>query len=559
MSRRTPAGAIALLAIGLAGFKVDAQVSPTRQPFAPGSPRGGSQAAGTAVIRGRVTDGDSGQPLRRALVRVIAPGLRDNRVATTDEQGRWELIDLPAGSYIVSASKGNYVGLQFGQARPTDAGRPIVLLDGQTVEKVDFSLRRGGVITGHVLDEYGDPVPNVQVAALRAQFVQGRLRLTPAARFSTTDDLGEYRVFGLTPADYYVGATYRPPPPSAADDDAPGYAVTYSPGTVNPSDAQRVTLGVGLTVDGVNVALVPARLAQITGTAMNSSGQPMAGAFVMVTEKNNALGNGGGAQVRPDGTFTLLAVAPGEYILRAQGPFTQNARPEIATATVTVAGQNIDGVRLVVEAASWAVGTVLVDPAAAAAFKGSSIALTVTPVDPPMSFIDTSAHVQDDFTFEAAVHAGINIVRLIGMPNDVAMKAVRVGGVDVTDGGFDVKPGEIVRGIEVELTSHPTVVSGQVADSRGAPAKDCTVVIFARDERKWEGASRYVRQTRSDQDGQFRISGLPPGDYHAAAVDGFQQLDLAGDPDVLKQIRDRAAGFSLGEGETKVIDLKVTR
>src|SRR5579864_1519293 len=290
MSRCTPAGAIALLAIGLTVVKVDAQVSLTRQPS--GSQRAGSQAAGTAVIRGRVTDGDSGQPLRRALVRVIAPGLRENRVATTDEQGRWELSELPAGSYIVSATKGNYVGLQFGQARPTDAGRPIALLDGQTVEKVDFSLRRGGVITGHVLDEYGDPVPNVQVAALRAQFMQGGRRLTPAARFSTTDDLGEYRLFGLTPADYYVGATYRPPPLSAADDDEPGYAVTYFPGTVNPSDAQRVTLGVGLTVDGVNVALVPARLAQITGTAVNSNGQPLAGAFVMVTERHNAFGNG---------------------------------------------------------------------------------------------------------------------------------------------------------------------------------------------------------------------------------------------------------------------------
>jgi hypothetical protein len=244
-------------------------------------------------------------------------------------------------------------------------------------------------------------------------------------------------------------------------------------------------------------------------------------------------------------------------MLRAQGQFRQGTHPEIATATVTVAGQNIDGVQLVVAPALKASGAVLVDPSAAAVLKGSSIVLAVSPVDPEMNFTDTSAHVQDDFTFEAAVRPGANIVRVIGMPNNLALKAVRLGGVDVTDSGFDVKPGENVRGIEVELTSHPTVVSGQVADSRGDPAKDCTVVIFARDERKWEGASRYVRRTRSDQDGQFRISGLPPGDYHAAAADGLQQPDLAGDPEVLKQIRDRAAGFSLGEGETKVIDLKI--
>jgi hypothetical protein len=101
------------------------------------------------------------------------------------------------------------------------------------------------------------------------------------------------------------------------------------------------------------------------------------------------------------------------------------------------------------------------------------------------------------------------------------------------------------------------VVSGQVADARGAPTKDCTVVIFARDEAKWEGASRYIQTARPDQDGRFKVSGLPPGDYHAAASAGIRQPGEPGDPDVLKQIRDRAVRFSLGEGENKVVDLKV--
>jgi hypothetical protein len=112
-----------------------------------------------------------------------------------------------------------------------------------------------------------------------------------------------------------------------------------------------------------------------------------------------------------------------------------------------------------------------------------------------------------------------------------------------------------VDGIEIELTSHPTQVSGQVTDSRGAPKKDCTVVIFARDERKLEGASRYISAVRPDQDGKFRVSGLPPGDYHAVAIDRIEPGQW-GDPDVLSRIRDQAATLSLGDGETKVVDLK---
>jgi len=307
----------------------------------------------------------------------------------------------------------------------------------------------------------------------------------------------------------------------------------------------------------VNIALVPVTTAQISGAAVNGKGQPMTGGFVSVMERNNPFGTGNGAQLRPDGTFVIRNVAPGEYLLRAQTQSIRGERPEIATVTVAVAGQDVEGVQLVAIPPSMASGTVLIDPAAAATIKASSIILMVSPVDLQMNFTDRSGSPKDDFTFEASVQPGMNMVRLLSMPASLALKAVRVDGVDVTDTGFDVKPNENVRGIEIELTSHPTVVSGQVTDSRGAPSKDCMIVIFARDEAKWEGTSRYIQTARPDQDGRFKVSGLPPGDYHAAASTGIRQPGEAGDPDVLKQIRDRAGRFSLGEGETKVVDLKV--
>jgi hypothetical protein len=518
-----------------------------------------SQSAGTAVIRGHVYDGDGGQPLRRALVRATAPGQRENRVATTDEQGRYELNDLPAGRYTVSASKGNFVGLSYGQTRPADSRKPLEILDGQTLEKVDFTLPRGGVITGHVVDEYGDPVPNTQVAAMRSQFVQGRRRLVPAGRFATTDDLGEYRLYGLSPADYYVSATYRPPPASAADADAPGYAATYFPGTVSASEAQRVALGVGRSLDEVNIALVPVKTAQIAGVVVSGNGQPMAGGFVVATERNGANGGGNGAQLKPDGTFIIRNMPPGEYWLRAQSQFNQGQRQETATTMISVAGQDINGIQLVVVPPSTASGVVLVDPAAAASIKASSIAWILTSGGPLMGALTTSGRLKDDFTFEATMvmQPGTNMVSLTGLPNGLSLKAVRVGGVDVTDTGFNVKPNENVSGIEIELTSHPTQVSGQVADSRGAAVKDCTVVIFARDERKWEGASRYIRTSRPDAEGRFTVNGLPQGDYHVVAVDAIDPGE-ASDPEFLGRMRDKAASFSLNEGETRVLDLKLT-
>ena len=64
----------------------------------------------------------SRNPLRRALVRVFGPELREGRSATTDAQGRWIIRSLPAGKYTVSATKGGYVTLNYGQRRPSRQG-----------------------------------------------------------------------------------------------------------------------------------------------------------------------------------------------------------------------------------------------------------------------------------------------------------------------------------------------------------------------------------------------------------------------------------------------------
>ena len=66
-----------------------------------------------------------------------------------------------------------------------------------------------------------------------------------------------------------------------------------------------------------------------------------------------------------------------------------------------------------------------------------------------------------------------------------------------------------------------------------------------------------MRTGRPDQDGRFKITGLPAGSYYAVAVDYIESGD-ATDPEVLDRIRERATTFSLLDGETKTLDLKVT-
>ncbi len=159
---------------------------------------------------------------------------------------------------------------------------------------------------------------------------------------------------------------------------------------------------------------MPVKTAQIAGAAVNSKRQPMTDEqHPRHADRNGGPANdAGGAQLRPDGTFVIRNLEPGEYTLRAQ-QFKQGDRPEIATAAVTLAGHDVDGLQFVVVPPSTASGVVLVDPAAAATIKVSSIVLMVSPVDLQPGLADTSARPKDDFTFDALMQPGTNMVRML--------------------------------------------------------------------------------------------------------------------------------------------------
>ena len=222
-----------------------------QQPFFPPRDTSAATQTGTARIRGRVTTADTGVPLRRVQVSISALEASIRRMTTTDADGRYEFAELPAGRYSVSATKGGYVTLQAGQRRPFELGNPVTLGDGQTLTNVDLALPRGSVIAGRITDEFGEPIAMAQVQAQRYQYGPGgQRRLTFAGGpFIMTDDLGQFRLYGLMPGEYIVSAGVRQMGMAvgagSANDSSEGYAPTFYPGTISAADAQPVTVGLG--------------------------------------------------------------------------------------------------------------------------------------------------------------------------------------------------------------------------------------------------------------------------------------------------------------------------
>src|SRR5436190_17191559 len=317
---------------GVAAAQQTISINPGDAPMQMLMP-GRTAKTGTARLRGRVLAADTGSIVRRAQVRVSSPDI-GTKTAMTDAQGRYEFKELPAGRFTLSVSKSGFVTMQYGQNRPFEAGRPIELAEAQVMEKADVALPRGSAVSGHVLDEFGEPVADASVSAMRREYASGKRRLVQSGRTSSTNDLGQFRLFGLPPGEYYISVTMRSfdtmimdmmggmnaGGPTGSNNNS-GYAATYYPGTPNPAEAQRLSLTVGQEAGSIDIQLQPVRLARITGNAVSPDGKPRgAGIVMLLPSMRDAVQfmPGGTSQTDKDGNFTLSGVAPGEYTVQVQ-------------------------------------------------------------------------------------------------------------------------------------------------------------------------------------------------------------------------------------------------
>lgn len=141
----------------------------------------------TASISGTVTF--KGKGIAGIVVIANNPNAwdRERYRATTDQSGNYSIQGLPAGNYQIQPALGSLT------IDAKEAAKSLMLSEGETVEHIDFSLARGGVITGRVTDADGQPLIEEQISILEAE---------PTSDGNTyqslkTDDRGIYRAFGL--------------------------------------------------------------------------------------------------------------------------------------------------------------------------------------------------------------------------------------------------------------------------------------------------------------------------------------------------------------------------
>ena len=553
-----------------------------RGPGAAGGRRGAAPQrdvatpAGSSVIAGRVVAADTGRALRHA--RVVAGGGGRPHAASTDEQGRYRITGLTAGSYTVTAAKSGFVDGAFGQRRSSGAGTPVELTDGQQTANIDIKLARGGVVTGHVLDEEGEPLARAVVTVLRQQYVRGQKQLAPAGS-DQTDDRGQYRVFGLSPGDYFVSATaggveqgFRQPfgdAGGAQQAETSGYAPTYYAGVTSATDATRVKLAAAQEITGLDFQIQVVPFATVKGVVVGGSAT-----VVLVSDEGGGGmgGRGGGgrggfgpmvggglrAVTRSDGSFSIPNVTPGKYTIVARADGGPNGPSRTAMQPLVVAGEEVN-VALNPSPGVQLGGAITFEAAGGPPASGfSGFRIMPVPVGAVVALPggrggrpgDTAQNGQ--FTI-SDVMPGLYSIRATA-PRGWTMKAVFLDGRDVTDLPIEVKS-ENVTGLNVIFTDRISSLGGNVRDSRGNPIADVTIIAFPADDRLWMPQSRQILTARTDQAGAYKLASIPAGDYLVIAVDDVEQGEWF-DPAFLEQIRGRATKVRIEEGEQRTQDLK---
>jgi len=520
----------------------------------------------SAVVRGRVFAADTGKPLPGAIVTLVDtrasnPTQRQGRWIRTDADGRWEALDISAGAYTLSVAKAGYLKIEYGQKRPFERGKTLDVTAGQLLDKIDITLPRAGAITGRVFDEFGDPAAAVFVRALRQRYVDGRRELTPLAEAleglingggDVTDDLGQFRIYGLSPGEYFVSASFNPPGEAAT---ALGYPPVYYPGTPSAAEARRIRIGLGEETQNVDLTLVSARYAIVSGTVLNSLNAPASASIQLTTADPVA-----GMPVAPtrtasNGTFTLRNVPPGDYRLHVYDVRPAAGAPEFASVPVSIGGEDVTALAISTAPGAVASGRVVFDDGAKPNARLFVRSVT-TAADAP-TFSNTSVGVNPDMTFELSGLAGRQTFRPGMVPEGWFLKSVTHEGADITDTGYDFRSGQRISGIEIRLTRRATSLSGTVQDS-GNPVGDYTVVAFSTNADRWGYQTRFVRSARPAQDGTFTIRALPPDQYFVVALE-YVETGQEFDPEQLAIWKAVATTVELRDGETKTLSLKLAR
>jgi protocatechuate 3,4-dioxygenase beta subunit len=488
-------------------------------------------------VSGTVKDAGTGKPLANYNVStyVGATWINDTIImgrakqvnSVTDEQGRYKLSDLPPGPYRIEARSAE----DFSSSRTKR-----ITLSGQDLNDLDFNVIVSGKISGKVLDENKEPVPDIAIYLVSKEYFMGVAGYFFKG-YAKTDDRGQYTLARVSAGQPYFLMAQKderklPPRSQAPLDPRLRRRVpmrTFYPNSPAKEGAEALVLRPAEHREHVNIELKKTQNYCIEGTLMGALGPAALNFSIEALQPSSGVSSGGGMFVvvpngvtGPDGKFRICDLSPGTY--RLIGMDSDPGGPQMpsnfAIGNIVVSDRDLQNVRIPLTPGLPLDGEVVWDGTPPEQPVTTKVLVSLQPLSRnPMSGERTSARpdIPGTFSFPSLVMADYGVRTLVNAPS-LYVKDVTYAGHSVLNEPLRLGSSVSGAGMRVIMGRDGATLSARVTDKDGNNVPAIAVLVMPADVSSEAILQRFLVTGETDQSGQYTSHTLPPGKYYVAAI-----------------------------------------
>ena len=378
----------------------------------------------------------------------------------TDADGLYRIADVPAGSYLVMVAAPAFVNPD------ADEFRTVVVSEGENVDGLNFSLKRGGVITGKVTDAEGRPLIVQHVFIVPAETVGASRPAKPGVTVQT-DDRGIYRAFGIRPGRYKVAAGQGDPLTAGYFAGQSKYKQVFHPDVSDPAKATVFEVTEGSEASKVDIVLGGiVQVYSVSGRVVNGeTGAPVPNLnFTLrpLVGQRFAFSRSDGR-----GEFVLEGLSPGKYGVTVVEDSSGLRGDKV---TVEVIDRDLTDVTIKLSTGLTVSGVVILETDDKAARGKLSELLVQGSVRPPRgsSQIGSSASgsiaADGSFTLKGLANGTLNL-SLASFRNSYPLKGFSISRIErdgIATPQIELQEGQQVTGVKIFVGYGTGVVRGVV-------------------------------------------------------------------------------------------------
>ncbi len=522
--------------------------------FLAGTVRAQTPAAKPGSIEGVVGNSATGEPVKKAVVTLEGRAAAVNMAplyhttAITDASGHFHFDRVTPGSYDISVDRD---GFMVARSPLGGGGRSFIQLSAeQHVQDLTLKLTPLGVVSGHVLDEDGEPIVRAQIAVLRYFYGPYRKQLIAEAA-AQSNDLGEFEVLNLAPGRYYFQVMAPPqrnvPPLTRWVHPEEAYPITYYPNASEAAQATATSVAPGAHVSNVDFHLRKMPAYHIRGTVIGETPGSGAGQVTVEIPNSNFGADISQSDLQADGSFDLRGVVNGSYEL-SYTRFDAGKPPSDSHQAVRVSDADANGVVLARKPFVDVSGTVTVEgpqperldlQIMLGARFGAGPSFGTPGPDGKFVIAGLSPNVQS--------------VQIENAPPGKYVKSIRFGDREIKNAEIDLSGGSGAA-LNIVLGADGGEVDGNVQNASGQPAAGTPITLAPAEE--FEGRWDLLKRAVTDDSGNFRIKDVAPGEYKVFAWEADID-DRTQSPEFRKPFEDRSAPVTVGPNEKAAVQVNV--